>query len=102
MSDSIDYLGALAYQRNPTDPVSVAVGRLAIFVTARDRIADARKANPQAFPLGTWNDLGAEALAAKLLGQLLDLGWEPPSADHVQTAVARLATDFYDTNGAGR
>lgn len=102
MSDSIDYLGALAYQHDSSDPTAAAVARLSIFVVARDRVTEARKTDPSAFPNGTWSDLGAEALAAKLVGQLLDLGWEPPSLAEMQTAIGRLGTDFYRTNGAGR
>ncbi len=102
MSDSIDYPAAAGYRQHAGDVMRVAVERVALYVATRDKVLAARATRPGAVPGPIWADTSAEAVAAKVLAQLLDAGWQPPSESDISTAVRRIDEGYYRTNGSAR
>ncbi|GAY12058.1 hypothetical protein [Pseudonocardia sp. N23] len=77
MPDStLDVLAVEAYA-NGDDPIDYAAMRVEVLLDVRGRLqCRDRMGRP---PLPSWPDLSDAALARKVLGTMLALGWTPPS-----------------------
>jgi hypothetical protein len=87
MSDDIGFLAASKYAAGKS-PIDVAEGSIVTLLTVHTnlllRAAAGRK------PLPAWQDLSFAALARKIVGELLDAGWEPPSDEDIRAAAEHL------------
>jgi hypothetical protein len=89
-ADDIDYLTACSYASG-MDPIQAAEERIATLLDVATVVAGrAARGLP---PLPAWPDASPEAIARKVLGLLLDAGWQPPSDETVQAAGAKVRAD---------
>jgi hypothetical protein len=72
----IAYTAQVQYEHG-VDPIDWAIEQTRITIDAREFVREARATNPALVP---WYgpDLSDEALARRVVGHLLDAGWEPP------------------------
>lgn len=77
--DIDDWPARNAYESG-TDPVTYAEGRVAMLVEVHLLVVNGRAENPASFPIYS-RDLSDEALARRILGGLLAIGWTPPVID---------------------
>lgn len=92
MSDFSDlgYLSRWSYARG-ADPIDVAVQGSTTLIEVWVNL-QVREANgvPR---LPAWQDISHVALARKIVGDLLDAGWSPPSDDVLAEAKRRVNPD---------
>lgn len=69
----LNYLAAWCYA-NGHDPLRVAEMRVTTLLEVHAAITERGSATP----LPAWSDLSRDALARKIVGDLLDAGWTPP------------------------
>jgi len=70
------------------DLTDFATTMVAIYIDTRDAVLTARATNPAAFAnLPAVADDSSEAFARRILGQLLDMGWKPPTTQALDDAV---------------
>lgn len=72
----VDVLARLAYGLG-IDPVAHAQAAVAMVIHANDIVTVARATRPASFPSYP-PDTSPDAVAARILGVLLDAGWKPP------------------------
>lgn len=87
MSDDIEYLTAAMYAAGK-DAITVAESRTATLIEVYRNLLQ-RQANGLP-PLPAWQEVSDDAAARKIIGTLLDAGWQPPSDDTVAAAAERV------------
>lgn len=76
MTDDIDALARILYESG-IDPIDYAEGQILLLMEAHGRVMLARTLHPAAFP-GFGIELTPEALARRIIGDLMNAGWKPP------------------------
>ena len=76
MTDDISGLARLSYEMG-VDPLDYAERQIQILIEVHATVEASRAVAPETFP-GFSPDLSLDALARRILGNLLDAGWEPP------------------------
>ncbi|MFE6304998.1 hypothetical protein [Nocardiopsis sp. NPDC057823] len=76
MSRVDDELALAAYDRGE-DPIEHAVRRAAIEIEVADVVTVGRLTDPAACP-GYGATPTSESIARRIVGRMLDIGWEPP------------------------
>lgn len=76
MTGDINALARISYESG-IDPIDYAEGQILLLMKAHGRVMLARTLNPAAFP-GFGIELTPEALARRIIGNLLDAGWTAP------------------------
>ena len=76
MTDDINGLARFAYDIG-INPVDYAEGDIEALINAHFMVAASRAIEPGTFP-GYSIELTTDALARRILGNLLDAGWHPP------------------------
>ncbi len=76
MTDDIGSLAKAAY-RLGISPVDYAVGSVKDLIDVHRRVAADRQEDPESWP-GYCIPLTDEALASRIVGDLMDAGWTPP------------------------
>ncbi len=76
MTDDISALARLSYDMG-IDPIDYAEHQIQILIEVHAAIAVSRAVAPETLP-GFSPDLSLEALARRILGDLLDAGWQSP------------------------
>ena len=79
INDIDDWPARYAYESG-TDPVTYAEKRVAMVVSVHLTVIEGRAENPASFPVYS-RDLSDGALARRILGGLLAIGWTPPDID---------------------
>jgi hypothetical protein len=79
MNDIDDWPARNAYESG-TDPVAYAEKRVAVLIQVHLLVAEGRAENPASFAVYS-RDLSDGALARRILGGLLAIGWTPPDID---------------------
>ncbi len=77
MTSDIGVLAAFAY-RNGKDPIDWAIELAEIQIGLRDEVVAGRIENPKSYP-SYQLDLSTGAVARRIVGDLLDAGWTPPT-----------------------
>jgi hypothetical protein len=85
--DSIDDWPARNAYESGADPVTYAEGRVAMVVKVHLSVVNGRAESPGSFPVYS-RDLSDEALARRILGGLLAIGWTPPDFAQCPPSVA--------------
>lgn len=83
----IEPLHRYAY-RSGTDPIEYAVTVACMQIEAANEIRAARARRPDAYPVFK-GSLSDDATARRVVAELMNAGWTPPSED----AIRRLITD---------
>jgi len=76
IKDIDDWPARNAYESG-TDPMAYAEKRVAVLIEVHLLVVNGRAENPGSFPIYS-RDLSDEALARRILGGLLAIGWTPP------------------------
>jgi hypothetical protein len=79
VTDIDDWPARRAYESG-TDPLAYAEKRVAMVIKVHLSVVNGRAENPGSFPIYS-RDLSDEALARRILGGLLAIGWTPPHID---------------------
>jgi len=87
MSDDINALARISYESG-VDPIDFAEGDVAMLIEAHARVAVTRIFEPGSFP-GYSVEMTIDALARRILGNLLDAGWQPPAWPIPEPEVSR-------------
>ena len=77
--DITDRLAREAYESGK-DPVAYAESAVTILIQVHQTVAEERRENPAAFPVYGPDD-SDEALARRILGRLLSIGWTAPEVN---------------------
>lgn len=86
MNDIDDWPARNAYESG-TDPVAYAEQRVSVLIEVHLLVAAGRTEDPALFPIYS-RDLSDEALARRILGGLLAIGWTPPDIGQSLPSVA--------------
>jgi hypothetical protein len=76
MTDDISALARLSYDMG-VDPIDYAERQIRIHIEVHQTVVASRAVAPETFP-GFSPDLSLDALARRILGNLLDAGWKAP------------------------
>ena len=76
MTDDINALARIQYESG-IDPIDFAEGEVTLAIRTHATVALSRATAPGTFPIYS-PDLSLEALARRILGALLDAGWNAP------------------------
>lgn len=84
MSSDIDWMASSAYAQGK-DPIDYAAEWLTTLIETHHDVMVGRAKNPASFP-GYCLAVTDEALALRIVGELLDAGWTPPNVTTEATA----------------
>lgn len=92
MSDIDDYLAVEYHRMHDGEPIEAASRRIEPLLSAWRHVTLARASDPSLYPGPVWADASDASVARRVIGYLLEMGWDPPSTQQIADALARRSS----------